>query len=145
MAATDVTSSILGPGVLEFGDDPDTIDFSMQMTNVALIPSHEESDQTGTLGKPKRAADVKTTWVLGGTQVQDFELEATEGFSEYARVNNNQEKFWRFVPNDAYAIQYSGKAQIRAVQIGGEIDTELTADFSLPITEGPDRATVPAP
>ena len=142
MATNDVTSSILGPGVFEVGTDPDNIEFAMQMTNVALTPSHEDTEQRGTLGKPKRAAQVKTTWAVGGTAVQDFELEATEGFSEYCRVNNGVEKFWRFIPNNVYAVQYSAHAQVRAIPIGGEIDEELTADFSWPVTDDIVRAPV---
>ena len=142
MAALDVTDSRLGPGVLELGATPD--DFAMQVANVRLEPSHEETDQRGTLGKPDRPASVKTTWSLAGTLVQDWELEAPEGALEYLRTHNLEELPFRWVPNDTHAIQYSGTVQIRSVVIGGDIDTETTSDFSFPVVGDIARADVVA-
>jgi hypothetical protein len=131
MAVDDVTDSRLGVGELSLGAVPD--EFAMQVTNCRLEPSHEESEARGTLGKPNRAATVKTTWILAGSVVQDWELDAPEGFLEYCRVHNGEEVPFTFVPSTAHAKQYTGTVQIRATTIGGEVDVELSSDFSLPV------------
>ncbi len=141
MSATDVTVSKLGEGTLTLGPSPN--DFSWQVTNCRLEPSHEEADQRGTLAKPKRAKDITTTWVLAGTAIQDFELDAPEGFQEYCRVNNGIEVPYTFTPNTAAGKTYTGNVQIRAIPIGGDIDEEVTADFSFPCSEEPEREAAP--
>lgn len=143
MATDDVTDSRLGPGVLELGATPQA--FQMQVANGRLEPSHEESDNRPTLGKPDRAKTVKTTWVLAGTLVQDFELDAPEGALEYLRTHNGEEQPFRWVPSDTTAKQYSGTVQIRASTIGGDVDVELTSDFSLPLVGDPERGDVVTP
>lgn len=137
MAATSVTVSKLGEGVLTLGATPQ--DFSWQVTNCRLEPSHEEADQRGTLAKPKRAAEVTTRWVLAGTAIQDFELDGPEGFADYCQDNNGTEVPYVFTPNTAAAKSYTGNCQIRAIVIGGDVDVEITADFSFPCSEDPLR------
>ena len=139
MAATDVTDSRLGPGVLELGATPN--DYAMQVANVRLEPAHEESEQRGTLGKPERPATVKTKWNLVGTLVQDWELDDPDGALEYLRIHNLEEVPFTWVPSDTHGKQYTGTVQLRAVVIGGDIDVETTADFSFPVIGDPVRGT----
>lgn len=141
MSATEVTVSKLGEGVLTLGTTPS--DFSWQVTNCRLEPSHEEADQRGTLAKPKRAKDITTTWVLAGTAIQDFELDTPIGFQDYCQDTNGTEVPYLFTPNSAAGKTYTGNVQIRAVVIGGDVDVEITADFSFPCSEDPTRGTTP--
>jgi hypothetical protein len=139
MSATAVTVSKLGVGVLSLGATPQ--DFSWQVTNCRLEPSHEEADQRGTLAKPKRAAEITTSWVLAGTVIQDWEVDGPEGFADYCQDNNGVEVPYVFTPNTDAGKTYTGNVQIRAVIIGGDVDVELTADFSFPCSEDPTRGT----
>lgn len=131
MAATD---SRLGPGTLELGT---LTGAGCQMSNVRLVPDHEDEDGTPTLCDPEPAPELKTTWTLQGTAIQDFELPATTGFVEYCRANNGVEVDFKWVPNSNVGsttpLDYSGTCQVRAVEIGGDVSVQNTTDFEFPV------------
>jgi hypothetical protein len=138
-AATSTTVSKLGPGKLTLGATPQ--DFSWQVVNCRLEPTHEEAEQRGTLAQPKRAATITSKWVLAGTAIQDFEI--PNGFQNYCQDNNGVSVPYSFVPNTVAAKKYTGTVQIRSVLIGGDISDELTVDFSFPTNEEPLRGVTP--
>lgn len=126
--------SRLGPGTLKLGT---LTGAGCQMANVKLTPNHEDEDGTPTLCDPEPAPDLKTSWVLAGTAIQDFEEPSTAGFVEYARVNNGLEVAFEWVPNTSYGavtpLMYKGTCQVRAVEIGGDVAVQVTTDWEFPV------------
>lgn len=131
------TDSRQGPGTLTLGSS----DYGAQISNVNLTPSQNSTDGTPTLGNPKPAPMVETSWELSGTAIQDWEN--TDGFVEYCRTNNNTEVPFVWTPNTNKAVTYSGTCQIRAVEIGGDVATQNTSDFTFPVVGELTRGTTP--
>jgi hypothetical protein len=123
--------SRLGPGTLTLG----TTDFGVQISNVSLIPSHATTDGTPTLGTPEPAAEATTTWALKGSAIQDWESAA--GFVEYCRANNNVVVSYSWVPNTAKTVTYSGTCKVLAIEIGGDVNKQVTSDFEFSVVGSP--------
>lgn len=135
-----LTDSRLGPGTLVIGE---LTSVECQMTNVRLVPEHNEEDGVPTLCEPEPVPTFETAWTLQGTAIQDFELDSATGFQEYARANNGAEKPFTWTPNTNYGgatkVQYSGTVQVRAVEIGGEPGKQITTEFTMPVKGDPVR------
>lgn len=131
MATATLTDSRLGPGTLTLG----TKDFGVQISNVKLSPEHNTEDGTPTLGIPKPAPLLTTTWLLSGTAIQDWE--DTAGFVEYAFTNNNTVVTFEWVPNDAKAVKWTGQCQVKAVEWGGDVATQNTTDWEFAVIGDP--------
>lgn len=121
------TDSRQGPGTLNLG----TKDYGAQISNVALKPTQNTTDGTPTLGEPKPAPLLSTSWELSGTAIQDWE--DVQGFVEYARASNNTVVDFTWTPNTAKGVKYAGKCQIQAVEIGGDVGSQNTSDFTFPV------------
>lgn len=127
MTATD---SRQGPGTLTLGT---LTGAGCQMSNVRLVPEHNEEDGTPTLCDPKPAPESETTWTLQGSAIQDWEKGADEGFVEFCRVNDGLTVTFSWVPNTAIGVTYSGSCQVRAVEIGGDVGVQNTTDYEFPV------------
>ena len=134
MSATD---SRLGPGTLSLG----STDYGMQASNVRLVPSNDSTDGTPTLGEPNPAPILTTSWELSGTAIQDWETEGPAGFVEYCRANNNTVVAFEWVPNSGKTVKYTGTCQIQAVEIGGDVNVQITTDFTFPVVGDITRGT----
>lgn len=132
-----IQESKLKSGVLAFGGAT-PIDFACQATNVRLSPSVDSSgDAVETLCGDTIAADSKTTWALSGTSIQDFDDPA--GFVLFCFTQDLTSVPFTWQPN-ANAGTWSGTVQVRALEIGGDVNTRLTSDFEFPITGTPTYA-----
>jgi len=110
-------------------------EFACQATNVRVTPSHDESgDEVETLCGDKLAPDVKTTWSLAGTSIQDFDKPA--GFVQYSVENNLEVVEFSWQPN-ASTFVVEGTVQVRACEIGGDVNARLTTDFEWPCQDDP--------
>jgi hypothetical protein len=110
-------------------------EFACQATNVRVTPSHDETgDEVETLCGDKLAPDVKTSWSLAGTSIQDFD--SPDGFVQYSVENNLQVVEYSWQPNTS-TFEVTGTVQVRAVEIGGDVNTRLTTDFEWPCQDDP--------
>ena len=110
-------------------------EFACQATNVRVTPSHDETgDEVETLCGDKLAPDVKTSWALAGTSIQDFD--SPDGFVQYSVENNLDVVEYSWQPN-AGTFEVTGTVQVRAVEIGGDVNTRLTTDFEWPCQDDP--------
>ena len=123
------TDSRQGPGLFKLG----TLSIECQMSNIRLVPDHEEEDGTPVLCNPTPPPELATSWTVQGTGVQDWESDATTGFVEFARVNNGTEVAFEWTPKTDLGITYSGTVQVRAVEIGGDVGVQNTTDFEWPV------------
>lgn len=129
-----IVESKLKTGVLAFGGTT-PIDFSCQATNVRLVPSHDSTgDEVETLCGDTLAADTKTTWALAGTSIQDFN--DPQGFILWAFTNNLTNVPFTWQPNPT-AGTWSGTVQVKALELGGDVNARLTSDWEFAITGQP--------
>lgn len=118
--------------------------FAKQMTSVSLEPSEaDEGEAIETLSGATIDADEVTSWVLNLGAVQDFDDPA--GFVEFARANKGELVAFTWKPNSTEdSPSYAGTVRVRAVTIGGDVATRLTATKGWPVIGEP-AVTYPAP
>ena len=132
----------LGPGTLTFGAGPN--DFSMQVSRCVLVPDNQEEEATPTLGEPFPVAEVQTNWTLEGDAISDWAQ--ADGFINWAFDNKNTEQAFEFVPNTGETIMWSGTCRIVAMEIGGDVQAQISTSFSFPVKGQPVRgAFTPLP
>jgi hypothetical protein len=139
-----ITESKVKNGTLTLGGTAGVggTEFACQATNVRLTPSHDESgDEVETLCGDKLPPDVKTTWSLAGTSIQDFDDPA--GFIKFSIDNNLEDTEFSWQPN-AGDTTVAGTVQVRALEVGGDVNARITTDFEWPVQGDPDW-TWPAP
>jgi hypothetical protein len=134
-----ITESKLKNGLLTLGGTGTPviggIEFGCQPTNVRLTPSHDETgDEVETLCGDSLPPDVKTTWALAGTSIQDFDDPA--GFIVWSIENNLTDQPFTWQPNEGDTA-VSGTVQVRALEFGGDVNTRLTTDFEWPVQGDP--------
>jgi hypothetical protein len=111
-------------------------EFACQATNVRLAPTHNDTgDEVETLCGDKLGADTDTSWALQGTSIQDFD--DPDGFVMFAFDSNLQTVPFSWQPS-ATSPTFTGTCNVRAVEIGGDVNVRLSTDFEWPVIDGPD-------
>ena len=132
-----ITESKLKSGTLTI----EGTSFATQATNITLSPDvDEQGEALEVLSGDTLAPDEKTSWTLGIEAVQDFTSAA--GFVEYARTNAGQTVPFSWKPN-ATGPTYTGSVKVRAVEIGGDVNSRLSTSAEWPVS-GDITATYPA-
>lgn len=130
-----VISSKLSNGTLTFGATGSEEDFSCQVTNVRIEPSHDVEEGVETLCGEREPDSLTTTDALMGTAIQDFT--APGGFVEYTWTNHGQTIAFVFKPTAQTAPSVAGSCQIRRVVLGGDVAKKATFDFEFPCSDIP--------
>lgn len=138
-----VTESKLKEGVLTFGPKATpTLTVSCQATNVTLEPSFEEvGEALEVLCGDTLAASERTMWVLKFTGVQDWT--AKTGFTNFAYDHDGEELDFTWTPNKT-GPTWSGKVKVKAVILGGAVNTRNTSDAEWPCNGKPLRTDASA-
>lgn len=132
-----ITESKLKNGLLTLGGTGGTggTEFGCQPTNVRITPSHDESgDEVETLCGDTLSPDVKTTWSLAGTSIQDFDN--PDGLIAYSVEHNLEDVEFVWQANEG-EFKVAGTLQVRALEIGGDVNTRITSDFEWPLQGDP--------
>ena len=138
-----VVESRLKTGKLTLGGTPGTPpapptggeEFSCQATNVTITPAFsDEGDLIETLCGDTVLPTTKTDWSLTGTSIQDFD--AIDSFIKYTWDNNLVEVPFVWQPNAGTTL-FHGIVQVRALVVGGDVNTRITSDFEWPIKGQP--------
>lgn len=130
------------PPVTPPGPPTGGTEFSCQATNVRIVPSFNDTgDPVETLCGDTLTADTTTDWALQGTSIQDFDSPA--GFIEYSWTNNLQNVPFVWQPNETENLYY-GTVQVRALEVGGDVNARITTDFEWPIQGMPEVVWVAA-
>lgn len=120
-----VLGGIVSPAV------PPAIEVSCQPTNVRLEPTFNETgDAVETLCGDTLSPATTCTWALMGTSIQDFDNK--DGLLWYCYENNLLNKQFMWQPNTG-ATKFTGTVNIRAVNIGGDVNIRNTSDFEFPV------------
>lgn len=108
----------------------DALPFATQATNVRLVPEVEEQGEAvETLSGDELGADETTNWTLVIEAIQDFDDPA--GFSKFCFENAGQAVPFDWSPNPN-GTSFSGSVKVRALEIGGPVNTRNTAEVELP-------------
>jgi hypothetical protein len=134
-----ITESKLKTGKLTLGGTGTPVvggsDFACQATNVRIVPTfNDESDAVETLCGDSLAPFTTAEYALQGTSIQDFD--DPEGFLKFTWDNNLTNVPFSWQPNTGATI-FSGIVQVRALEVGGDVNARLTTDFDWPITDEP--------
>lgn len=129
-----VTAHKLGPGTLTFGDAETMRDFQTKVTNARWTPTTEQEDPIPVLSGDEYAEDAETTSVIAGTFLQDY---GSEALVAWCWQNRNTVMPFEFKPRDDQGLTITGQAQIRPVEIGGDVKTTNTTDFEFPVVGDP--------
>jgi hypothetical protein len=122
----------------------DALPFAAQTSSVKLTPAVEtEGDALELLDGGKLLPEESTGWTLDIVAVQDFTDE--DGFVEYCRANAGDVVPFAWAPNGAGAgkVSYAGTCKIRAVDIGGAVNSRLDTSPSFPVESGPTPTYTP--
>ena len=131
-----VTESKLKTGKLLLGTAPG-VEYACQQTNVRIVPEHnEEGDEQETLCGDVLTAATTTSWSLQGTAIQDWDSATGVSFVQYSWANDGLTVPFSWQPN-AGATTISGTVTVRALEMGGDVNTRITTDFDWPIAGKP--------
>src|SRR5690606_40892322 len=103
-------------------------------TATSLVPSYSDGDVLDLLDGSQEREQDEETWALEGTIRQQLEADAVE---DWCLANAGKEMPFEFTPVTSTAKSYTGTCRIRAVNIGGDVKTKNTSDFSFPILGRP--------
>lgn len=133
-----VTESKLKEGTLTFGPKATpTLTVSCQATNVTLEPSFEEvGEALEVLCGDTLAASERTTWVLKFTGIQDWTDKA--GFVNFAYDHDGEELEFDWLPAKL-GPSWTGRVKVKAVVLGGAVNTRNTSDAEWPCNGKPVR------
>ncbi|MGO3222129.1 hypothetical protein [Microbacterium gubbeenense] len=127
-------ANALGPGTLTLGASGDLRQFAAHTTATSLVPSYSDGDVLNLLDGSTETEVDEETWALEGTFRQQLETDAIE---DWCLTNAGEEMTFTFTPVDAVSKSYTGTVKIRAVNIGGDVKTKNTSDFSFPLNGRP--------
>jgi hypothetical protein len=122
----------LGPGTLTLGTTPGT-EYGFQVSKLALTPSVDSTDGTPTLALPDPPPELKTTWALEGSAINDF-TDPT-GLQRYCFDHDGEETEYTWTPITAglpTPTIVTGTVVLAAFPMGGDVGAQIVTDFSWP-------------
>lgn len=127
----------VGPGTLQIGATGSLTDFSSQATSVKLTPSVDNGDALNVLSGEQIPGDRTESWTLDGTFVQDYGS-AAGATTKFLFDHRGETMDFTFTPVNASADdEITGKLVVEAIDIGGDVKTTPTSDFSFVIVGAP--------
>lgn len=127
----------MGPGTLEIGATGTLTDFSAQCTSVKLTPTVDNGDPLNVLSGEQIPGDRSEAFTLDGTFVQDFGS-AAGTTTEFLFDHRGQTMDFEFTPSSAQSTKkITGQLVVEAIDIGGDVKTTPTSDFSFVIVGAP--------
>ena len=127
-------ANALGPGTLTLGATGTTYQFAAHTTATTLTPSYSDGDVLDLLDGSQEREQDEETWTLDGTIRQQLEVDAIE---DWCLEHAGEEVPFEFTPVNSVSKSYTGTCRIRAVNIGGDVKTKNTSDFSFPVLGKP--------
>lgn len=118
-----ITESKLKNGTLTL----DAVEFGVPMTNVKVTPTHDEDgDPVETLSGDQLTPDVTRGNTLSMTAIQDWDNAA--GFVNFTWLNDLETVPFVWRPKGLTGPSYSGNVEVRAVEVGGDVNKRITTE-----------------
>lgn len=130
-----VNAITVGPGSLTIGAAASLVTFSGQTTSCRLIPSVDQGDNIQVLSGESVAGDRTESWTLEGSFLQDFG--ATGSTWEKLFDMRGTTQVFEFIPNTAAGKKVLGSLIVEAVELGGDVGTKPTSDFTFTLVGSP--------
>lgn len=127
----------LGPGSLKFGSTGTEQEFAAQCSNVRLEPSVDSEDNINVLSGEEIEGDETISWVVAGTLYQRYDADALQDWCFEHRLTTLP---FTFIPADAAVNQWTGRARIVPITIGGDVKVRNTSDFEFRLIGEPDMS-----
>lgn len=121
----------LGPGKLTFGATGSETEFGALVTNARAVPTANDGETINFLSGDEFIDSGDETWAIEGTLHQDY---GPDSLALWAFENSGETVPFTFVPNNANALRVTGNVLVRSIQVGGDVKTRNTSDFSFPAT-----------
>lgn len=136
-----ILSHKLGPGSLTFGEVASEQEFASQLRSCSITPDTEEEDPIPVLSGEEIAGDETYTWTISGTILDGYTMAA---LSVWAHTNKGKELPFEFIPNAEVegAMKWAGKAKIRPIAHGGEVQSRNENDFEFKVVGEPTPSAV---
>ncbi|WP_431229328.1 hypothetical protein [Paenarthrobacter nicotinovorans] len=135
-----VNTITVGAGSLTIGATTALVNFSGQVTSCRLVPSVDQGDNIQVLSGESVAGDRTESFTLEGTLLQDFGT--ANGTTEKLFTMRGQTHVFEFIPNTAKGKKITGSLVAEAIEIGGDVSTKPTSDFSFVVVGTPVIAAV---
>lgn len=137
MATNTIT---VGPGTLTIGEDDGITIFSGQCTSCKLTPSVTTGDPINVLDGGQVPGDRDEAFTLDGTLAQDFG--ATGSTTEWLWTHRGETHDFVYAPSTAGGKEITGQLIVEAIDIGGDVKTKPTSDFSMALVGEPVFGTI---
>jgi hypothetical protein len=124
----------VGPGLLTIGDATDLTDFSSQTTSVKLTPAVDNGDPINVLSGEQVAGDRTESFTLDGTFLQELGADST---TEWLYEHRGEQHSFVFTPSTTAGRSITGQLIVEAIDIGGDVKTKPTSDFSFVVVGAP--------
>lgn len=122
-----VKSTVLGPGVLEFGETGSLMDFTTQVTAATVSMEPDRDDPIPTLSGDNLVGEATYAAELEATLVQDL---SESGIIAWSWEHKGETLPVRFIPNSAAGLTVTGSVIIDPISIGGDVKVRNTSDVT---------------
>lgn len=130
----------VGPGTLTIGEEAALEEFNSQVTSCKLTPSVDNGDPINVLSGEQVPGDRTESFTLDGTFLQDFGK--SDSRTEWLFTHRGEQQPFEFAPSTAAGKSITGELVVEAIDIGGDVKTKPTSDFSFIIVGEPAIGTV---
>ncbi|QXG07724.1 major tail protein [Curtobacterium phage Penoan] len=130
-----VNTITVGPGTLTIGQDDALTVFSSQVTSCKVTPSVDKGDRVPVLSGESVAGDRTESFTLNGTFLQDFGSEGST--TEWLYEHRGEVHPFSYTPNTANGRTISGSLTVEAIEIGGDVESKPTSDFTFDLEAAP--------
>lgn len=136
-----VNTYTVGAGTFTIGAAGALTNLSSQVTSVKLVPSAETADSIFVLSGESVAGDYSETYTIEGTMLQDFGTAASK--TEWLYNHSGETHVFEFDPATAGAMKITGSLVVTAIEIGGDVKTKPTSDFTFQCVGKPTIVAAP--
>lgn len=123
-----VNTLTVGAGTFTIGASTALTNFSSQVTSIKLVPSAETEDSIAVLSGETVAGAFSETYTIEGTLLQDFGSTASK--VEWLYAHSGETHVFEFDPATAGATKITGSLIVTSVEIGGDVKSKPTSDFT---------------
>lgn len=121
----------LGPGTLIIGEADDSQRFDADATKVTLTPKADSDDPLDFLDGTSEAGSQSVSWTMDGTIKENY---SKTGLQAWCFNNSGKTKPFKYIPNNAWDLGFSGDVLISPIAIGGDVKKKNDQDFSFTAT-----------
>lgn len=136
-----ITVHKLGPGILKFGATGSEQEFGTHVTKIELSPSWKDEDAIVTLSGDSYQPEGAFEGTISGEFLQEYGIKS---LLAWTWNNTGQTVPFTFTPRSDSEVTFTGECVVRAVTVGGDVDSTNTAEFEWKVTKMPTMSQVGA-